>query len=351
MKQSAIRHAMRRFLFRILVIGGILVVVTNGIYLFMVWLLGKLKPGKNFYLDSEIAFLVTCVVCLMILSILLIISYRKRKREIATLSEHIERVSQGDFSTQITYSQRDSMAQIYHDFNRMSAELASVQFLKKDFINNFSHEFKTPIASINGFASLMLERDLPADQVREYLTIIQEESDRLSRLTSNTILLSKLSSQEYLATQEKYNLGEQLRQCSIILSHEWLAKEQNFSGEFPDIDFTGNRELMQHLWLNLLGNAIRYTPRGGDISVTMTADDRKITVRVQDSGIGMTEETIEHLFQPYYQGKNHTGRQGLGLGLSIANQIVKLNEGSIRVTSKPGEGSTFTVELPLDSQH
>ena len=344
--QNAISRSMKRFLLRFLIIGTIIVCVLNGIFMLMTWLTSHVININNRFIESETEYLGTLIIALILIMIIFIINYRKRKKELVTLSEHIRRVASGDFSTQITYKKNDSMAHIYQDLNKMSAELSSVQFLRKDFINNFSHEFKTPIASIHGFASLMLEKEIPREQAVTYLTIIKDESDRLSRLTSNTILLSKLSSQEIISETEEFDLGEQLRQCSIILSHEWLAKEQIFSGDFPKISYVGNRELMQHLWLNLIGNAIRYTPRGGEITVTLSQEEGHTVVNVADTGIGMDWETIQHLFEPYYQADSSHHSSGMGLGLSICHQIVNMCEGNIQVKSIPGEGSTFTVTLP-----
>lgn len=346
MNQNDIRKPMQRFATRVILSGAIIILVLNGIYILMTWLTNQFITISNHYLKSETAYLGTMIIALIILIIIFIINYRKRKRELVTLSENIQKVAAGDYSARITYKKRDTMANVYRDFNKMSVELSSVSFLRKDFINNYSHEFKTPIASINGFASLMLEKEIPREQQLVYLKIIQEESDRLSKLTSNTILLSKLSSQEVISKTEAFDLGEQLRQCSIILSNEWLAKELDFSGEFPSVTYVGNRELMQHLWINLLGNAIKYTPCGGEISITLTHADDQSIVKISDSGVGMDEETRQHLFEPYYQGETSHSTQGLGLGLAICKQIVSLCEGTITVESTLNEGSTFTIYLP-----
>ncbi len=193
----------------------------------------------------------------------------------------------------------------------MCAELDSVQILRNDFINSYSHEFKTPIASINGFASLFLDKKLPEEEQRQYLEIIVEESARLSKLASNIILLSKLSSQQIIADTERYDLSEQIRQCSIILSKSWLDKKIEFSGEFPTAIFNGNKELMQHLWLNLLGNAVKYTPTGGEIFVEVIPKKETIIVTIADTGEGMAQEVLEHLFDPYYQGDSSHAGQGL----------------------------------------
>jgi signal transduction histidine kinase len=229
----------------------------------------------------------------------------------------------------------------------MSSELGSLQMLRNDFINRYSHEFKTPIASINGFAELLLEKQLPEQEQRQYLEIIRDESERLSNLARNTILFSRLSAQQLITHVETYDLGEQLRQCSIILSKSWMEKQIDFTGDFPTLPFVGDKELIQHLWLNLIGNAVKYTPAGGEITVTLTAQGDHALVTVADNGEGMSEETQAHLFEPYYQGTSQYVSQGLGLGLSIAHRVTELCGGTIGVQSALGLGTTFTVSLPL----
>lgn len=346
MEKNDTAPSMRKFVLRLIILVTALVCIINALYMSMTWLITEIASINDVYLRAEFQFLGTLVVVLFILMVIFAIMYRRRKKELTTLSESIRKVANGDFSVRITYNKHDSMAHIYSDFNKMSAELESVQYLRKDFINSYSHEFKTPIASINGFASLLLEKELPEEDRRAYLNIIQEESERLSNLTSNVILLSKLSSQKIVSETERYDLGEQLRQCAIILSQEWLKKQQTFSGEFPHVDFVGNRELMKHLWINLISNAVKYTPPGGEISVALSSKEGVIFVSVKDTGKGMDETTLSHLFDPYYQGEHSRSVPGLGLGLSIAKQIAELCNGTIQVKSKVDEGSEFIVQLP-----
>lgn len=348
MAKSNTVRSMRKFLFRLIIPAITLVTIINASYMLMTWLTTEIAKIEDVYLRAESQFLGTLAIALFILILIFAIIYRRRKRELTTLSEHIGRVANGDFSARISYNKHDSMADVYRNFNKMSAELESVQVLREDFINSFSHEFKTPIASINGFASLMLEKRLPEEERQTYLKIIQEESERLSHLTRNTLLLSKLSSQKIISHTERYDLGEQLRQCAIILSHEWLDKHLTFSGDFPHADYIGNRELMQHLWINLLNNAVKYTPPGGEITAGLSVRDHLIIVKITDTGKGMDGETLAHLFDPYYQGDRSHSNQGLGLGLSISKRIVDLCAGSIQVKSKLEEGSEFTIQLPYN---
>ncbi|MBQ2812634.1 MAG: HAMP domain-containing histidine kinase, partial [Clostridia bacterium] len=207
---------------------------------------------------------------------------------------------------------------------------------------------KTPIASINGFAQLLLtDESLDEATRKKYLKIIADESDRLTGLASNTILLTQLDTQKIITDKKPYSLDEQLRRCVIMLSNDWMAKNIEVSGDgINEITYFGNEDLMQHIWINLIHNAIKFTPENGKISVCSKVENNKIYVSISDTGIGMEPENAKRIFDKYYTENRNSTSKGLGLGLSIANKIVKLCGGRIAVKSKPGEGSTFTVELP-----
>ncbi|MBQ6938037.1 MAG: HAMP domain-containing histidine kinase [Clostridia bacterium] len=331
--------------FLILLVAAVIVVASG--YFFMTWLVSDVLDVEGTYISASFEVVGTIVLLMLILIPMIIIFYRSRKKEIKILSEGIAHLAEGDFNYKIPLKKKDSLARVYANFNKMCEELKSVQILRNDFINSYSHEFKTPIASINGFASLLLEKNLTPQEREQYLTIIIEETDRLSRLATNTILLSKLSSQQIVTDVEPYDLSEQIRQCSIILSKKWMEKKIDFDCELEEVTFAGNRELMQHLWLNIISNAIEHTNKGGRITVSLCQDKEKVCVSVSDNGEGMDEQTLRHLFDPYFQGDASHSSQGLGLGLSIAKRIVELCRGEILVESRLREGSRFTVNLPV----
>lgn len=326
----------------------ILIAVALASFLLWTWLVNDVFGVTGTYISALYIMQGTYAILLLVLIPVNIVLFRNKQKTVTTLSSAIHKVADGDYSFRIPVNKKAELAPIYEDFNKMCAELESVQILRNDFINNYSHEFKTPIASINGFASLLLEKKLPEAEQRQYLTIIAEESARLSKLATNTILLSKLNSQQIVTDTEEYDLSEQIRQCSIILSKSWLDKKIEFSGEFPTAVFRGNKELMQHLWLNLLNNAVKYTATGGEISVAVIPKKDFVTVIISDTGEGMDEKTQQHLFDPYYQGETSHASQGLGLGLSICKRIVELCDGTISVKSEIGAGSQFTVCLPIE---
>lgn len=275
------------------------------------------------------------------------ISIRFLNSRFLSLIKGIEAIADGDFDVRLDSANSAFLSPIYEDFNKMAAELQNTGILRTDFINSYSHEFKTPIVSINGFANLLMERNVSEEDRKKYLKIIADESARLSELANDTLLLSKLDSQQIIPDKKTYALDEQLRHCVILLSVDWGKKNIDLAGELSEVSYTGNEELMQHLWMNLLNNAIRYTPAGGEIRVSLSREENSAVIRVADNGTGMDEETVIHIFDKYYQGTAAGKLYGLGLGLSIAKRIVDLCGGIISVETRKNEGSTFTVRLPL----
>ena len=314
----------------------------------MTWLIRDVIGVEHIYAAAGFELIGVVIALMALLLPVNIVLYRRRVREIVTLSEAIRRVAGGDFESRIPTEKKTGITPIYEDFNLMCDELQSVQILRNDFINNYSHEFKTPIASIKGFAELLMEKDFSDADRNQYLRIIADESGRLSKLASNTTLLSKLSAQQIVSDVEVYDLGAQLRECSILLSGKWLEKDIAFDGEeLPSVAYRGNKAMMQHLWINLLDNSIKYTPDGGEIKVSLSEEDGYAVVSISDTGEGISDETKARLFIPYFQGDASHSKDGLGLGLAIVMRIVELCKGGIDVDSKMGEGSTFIVKLPL----
>src|SRR5574344_992594 len=290
-----------------------------------------------------------------IMSIIILGTIRSLYRSFFPLLHSLEKVAQGDYSVRITQPKnrfQGFMVPVNDTFNKMVTELQNTSILRTDFINSYSHEFKTPIVSINGFANLMLKQNVTEEERIKYLHIIADESSRLADLANSTLLLSKLDSQQIITDKKVYSLSEQLRQCVIMLSSSWEEKHITLNGDIDELSYNGNVELMQHLWLNLLTNAIKYTNDGGEISVSLKKDSTQknvIIATISDNGCGMDEETSAHIFEKYYQGKTIQTGKGLGLGLSIVKRIVDLCGGTILVKSKVDEGTSFTVALPTEN--
>jgi signal transduction histidine kinase len=265
---------------------------------------------------------------------------------ITILTNAITEVVRGNFNITLDRTKGGPLQEVFSNFNIMLSELNSVQTLREDFINNFSHEFKTPITSIHGFAKLLLNTNVSDEEKTQYLTIIADESARLSELANMTLLMSKLDSQQLVMDKEMFSLDEQIKQCAILLSTAWIDKNIDLSAELPTIKYYGNEELLKHVWINLINNAIRYTPENGEITILMKETNHNIMVSFTDSGIGISDKVMKNIFDKYYQGDSSRNTKGLGLGLSIVKRIIDLSGGNITVKSKINEGSTFTVTLP-----
>ena len=275
---------------------------------------------------------------------------RGKLKPINDLVQAMRHVSQGDFSVRVDCEDVDGdMGRLVRSFNDMASELGGLELFRKDFINNFSHEFKTPIVSIRGFAKQLEREDLTEQQRREYLDIIVSESDRLANMSGNVLLLSKLENQTIVTDKTRYQLDEQLRKCILLLEKQWTQKDLELDIDLDELEYYGNEEMMRHVWVNLLGNAIKFSPRGGVLGVTLAREEGQAVVSVRDAGPGMDEATRRRVFEKFYQGDTAHAAEGNGLGLSLVKRIVDLCQGTVEVESEPDRGSTFTVRLPLEN--
>lgn len=267
-------------------------------------------------------------------------------RPIRALAEATESVSNGDFSVEVKMPTNRELRELVGNFNHMTKSLGSIDTLRKDFINSVSHEFKTPIASIRGFATLLRDDKLSEEEKEEYLDIIESESQRLSVLSSNILSISRLENQTALTDCADFSLDEQLRRVILTLEPQWNAKAIEMDIELSHITVFGSEELLWQVWMNIIGNAVKFTPDNGKISVYLTMESDEAVVRIADSGIGMNEEQKKRIFEKFYQcDKSHSGH-GNGLGLPLAKRIIDLSGGRIEVDSKPDNGSVFTVYVP-----
>lgn len=267
-------------------------------------------------------------------------------KPIQDMLEATKSISKGDFSVRVSEEAEGDMAALLHSFNRMTAELGSTELMRNDFINTFSHEFKTPIVSIRGFAKRLRSGNLTEQQREEYLEFIAEESERLSRLSSSVLLIAKYENQNLVTGQSDYDLDEQIRACILRLEEQWSAKQLLFDLELPKLPYRNNPEMMDHVWGNLIGNAVKFSHEGGTIHIRAEQENSHITVWIRDEGIGIRPEHIGHIFDKFYQEDTAHASAGNGLGLSLVHRILELCGGEIQAESQEGQGATFCVRLP-----
>ena len=277
------------------------------------------------------------------------------ERPIRLLGAAARRVAQGDFNVHLPKrhddkKKNDYIDVMFEDFNTMVEELNSIETLKDDFVGNVSHEIKTPLATIENYASALQKMNLTDDERVEYTAAIANAAQRLSTLVSNILRLNKLENQGIVPQSEPYDLAEQLRAC--VLGYEAAWEEKDIEIEV-DVDETcmldKDQTLLEPIWNNLISNAIKFTDPGGTVKISQRADAANIRVEVSDSGIGMDEATQRRIFDKFYQGDTSHAQEGNGLGLALAARALRLVDGEMTVQSTPDEGTTFTVWLNKSS--
>lgn len=267
---------------------------------------------------------------------------------IAKLRSAMREVADGDFKVEAKCESRiQDVQDIYDSFNSMVRELSTTETLQTDFISDVSHEFKTPINAIEGYASLLEGEPSPEEQ-RAYVEKILFNTRRLSALTGNILLLSKLSNQSILPQKTQFRLDEQIRQAIVALEQKWSEKELGFEVELAETPFFGYESLLPHVWTNLIGNAVKFSPKGGEIRIKMMRTEGAVVFTIEDDGPGIVPGDEEHIFTKFYQSESSHGMEGNGLGLALVRQIVEMSGGSVDVRNLEAGGCRFTVRLPLE---
>lgn len=297
---------------------------------------------RNYAMLLAYAFLFSIIVFMLIIMGL----SNKAMKPIVQLNNATQEVAKGNFDVVVVNDSQDEIGQLTESFNKMAKELKSIEYLRKDFVSNVSHEFKTPISSILGFAKLLENRNLTDEEKKEYLDIIVEESKRLSNLSTNILNLSKLESQEIVFNKSEYDLDEQMRNVILLLEPKWYEKNISFDIEMEKISLHANEDLMQQVWINLLNNAITYSHPKGVIHIKVYNEEEQAVIVIRDEGIGMDEYTKERMFEKFFKGNSSLSKEGTGLGLALVKRIIDLHHGTIEVESRPGEGTTIKLAIP-----
>ena len=267
-------------------------------------------------------------------------------RPIVELGTAMRKVAQGDFSVRLEEEKGfPEIRQIKKDFNLMTKELGTTEILQTEFVSNVSHEFKTPINAIEGYATLLQSGEPISEEQEIYIQKILLNTNRLSTLVGNMLLLSKVDNQNIQTKITTYRLDEQIRQSILFLESRWVRANTEFDVDMERVEYTGKENLLMHVWNNLIENAIKYGPENGLIRMKLIERDGVITFTIEDEGPGISEEDKKHIFDRFYQADSSRKGEGNGLGLSLVRQILRCSNGTISVEDLPEKGCRFTVQL------
>lgn len=333
-----------RFYFAQVVLLGFLAstVLTFGIFVLL---------ERLFEISLTLFSLIWILVgCSGITACIIYVLNRRFFNPINRLGEAMQDVADGNFKIKLEcQSSIPNVQEIYKNFNRMTEELDKTEVLQEDFVSNVSHEFKTPISAIEGYAMLLQDTPQSPEQ-KEYVDRILSNTQRLSELIGNILLLSKVENQSLSTQQSVFALDEQIRQSIMLLESKWLEKEIELDVDLDPLDYCGSEGLMFQIWNNLIGNAIKFNKMGGLVRMRLNKTGDQICFTIEDEGPGIAPEEQKHIFDRFYQCDNSHRAEGNGLGLALVKRIVALCKGEILVENLPSAGVRFTVLLPAQSQ-
>ncbi len=311
--------------------------------------LGVIEVVDETYISPTASFLLLSINSLVLGSILATLAGKYPLKPVNKIITQLNRLASGDFNARLEFKgplgKHPAVVEICDSFNTMAQELGATEMLRSDFINNFSHEFKTPIVSITGFAKLLKRADLTEAQRKEYIDIIEAESLRLTDLATNMLNLTKYENQAILTDVTKYNLSEQIRSCILALEGKWARKNIGFDLDFREHTVEANRDMLKHTWLNLIDNAIKFAPDGQTVRICIQEQGDAYAVAITNPGGEISPEKAEKIFHKFYQADESHSTEGNGIGLALVKGVVELHQGSVAVRCQEGL-VTFTVTLP-----
>lgn len=299
--------------------------------------------------DRHIPILICLIVSLVLGAVIALFVGKLIIKPVVEMCKAFDELSRGNFDCRVPEDQRiEEMKEMATKFNAMAHDLSNIETLRNDFVVNVSHEFKTPLSSIEGYATLLQNQSLAPEKRGHYVKKILDNSRRLSHLSSNILMLSKLENQNIVTGNTEFRLDEQIRKTILSLEDNWEEKDIEFDMELPNIMFVGNEALLERVWINIIDNAIKHSPNNEVIEITLENDENEIKVTVKDNGDGMDDEVQKHIFEKFYQGDSSRKEEGNGLGLALVKRIVDISKGNVTVSSKKGKGAAFTISFPKE---
>ncbi|MBW9173075.1 HAMP domain-containing histidine kinase [Clostridium estertheticum] len=311
----------------------------------------KMEHDSSFIFINGLLLGNLIFLCLVICIALGVIREHIIGKPIKKVCKAANKIADGDFSVRIapfrTAGKKDDIEVLIDVFNKMAVELSSIEIMKNDFISNVSHEIKSPLSVIQSYSMALQDEDLSLEERREYTKTIVNATQKLSSLVTGILRLNKLENQVIFPVAVEYSLDEQLRCCALDYEEKWEEKNITLEVELDEVTIASDESLLEIVWNNLIGNAIKFTDEGGIINLKLRKEEDTAVVTIGDSGCGMHEEIIRHIFDKFYQGDVSHFKEGNGLGLAMVKKVLDIVDGEIKVDSRPNEGTTFTISLHI----
>lgn len=309
-------------------------------------------------INMNVVFIVCLIICVLNMIIGSVVMWKGSQhltKPIGVMSKEVKKVAQGDFKAYINRNEKyrgkyefsNEIDELAVNFNKMAAELNGMDYMKKDFVSNVAHEVQTPLAAISGFTEILLTGGLTKEEEQEYLSLVNNETLRLSRLCKNMMNMSRLDNQSIVVKKDRIRVDEQLRKCIIMLSEKWSDKNRNYELDFNELIVQSDADLLMQIWSNLIDNAIKYSPENTTIWISGKIEDGVLIVNIRDEGFGISLKKQPKIFGKFYQGDESHKKTGNGLGLAIVKKIVELLGGIITCTSEEGKGTNMEVRIPV----
>ncbi|EEL50130.1 sensor histidine kinase [Bacillus cereus] len=294
-------------------------------------------------------FLAVLLGFIVVLSIVFIaIAARYIIRPIQTFTKATQKIASGEYDIELEEGRKDEIGTLAMSFKKMTKSIKELDEMRQEFVSNVSHEFQSPLSSIQGFSKTLQSENVTEEEQKHYLQIIEGESKRMSSLCKQLLTLASLDKEETVLQVKEFNLQKQIKDVVFMLEWKWREKDIAVEFDVPNMNITGDENLLHQVWANLFTNSIKFTDQGGTIEFAAKELENSVEISVSDSGIGMEQEEVNRIFDRFYKVDTARARnvEGSGLGLSIVHKIVELHHGIISVESKKGEGTTFRIEIP-----
>jgi len=331
-----------------------MVMVMNSVAYFIILYFYRMQHIRA---EGYVFQLITDIIGIILFALTVyIISRSTRKKHLVlweAIIDALRKIAKGDFNIQLNFKKGDhQFLSLVENINHMAKQLQEMEEMRQEFISNVSHEIQSPLTSISGFARALQEESLTQAERVHYLEIIEGESNRLSKISDNLLKLTSLESQSHPFERKQYRLDKQIREIVLASEPQWIEKNLEMEVSLEESSIFADEDLLSQVWINLIHNSIKFTPPQGVIHIQLIKEQDCVSVRISDSGIGISLDDQIHIFERFYKADKSRTRTtgGSGLGLSIVKKIVELHQGEISVKSQVGKGTTFIVSLPIGKE-